>query len=427
MKTGFSMRAAFRIVLAASALAFLALALQWPGVLARTRSQSQSPAQQQGATPQANAQASGVRAQGPQAMEGKTAAEYYKNIQILKDIPANQLIPSMQYISVALGVGCDFCHVPGDRAKDDKREKQTARKMMTMMFAINKDNFNARPQVSCYTCHRAASHPAAMPSLPELASATPAEMPAANAMQRGEGNRPAQGAAGAAAAPAGPSAADILQKYVQALGGENAIAKISTLSEQGTVEAPARGPQGSAPQPATMETIRKTPDKALAILHRGNGAVTQGFDGSAGWEQRGTRVTDETGDALARVKLWAEFIPGLNLAKNPRARVMGTEKVGDHEAYRVVVFESGAPVTYDFDTQSGLLLRVATRITTPLGSLPVATDYDDYRDVSGVKVPFTVRTVRMEGTTTDKWNQVQANVPVEDSRFAKPAPAGSGQ
>ncbi len=56
-------------------------------------------------------------------MEGKTAGEYYKNIKVLKEIPASELIPSMQFITASLGVECDFCHVEREFDKDDKKPK----------------------------------------------------------------------------------------------------------------------------------------------------------------------------------------------------------------------------------------------------------------------------------------------------------------
>src|SRR5215469_5855148 len=81
----------------------------------------------------------------------KTAGERFKNIQVLKDIPADQIFPTMQFIAASLGVECDFCHVKGAFEKDDKEQKQTARKMITMMFAINKDHFGGERKVTCNT------------------------------------------------------------------------------------------------------------------------------------------------------------------------------------------------------------------------------------------------------------------------------------
>ena len=96
-----------------------------------------------------------VRAQaGSPSTAPKKAEEQFKNIQTLKGIPADQVIPSMQFITASLGVECDFCHVQGAFDKDDKKPKQTARKMMEMMFAINKENFEGHREVTCYSCHR---------------------------------------------------------------------------------------------------------------------------------------------------------------------------------------------------------------------------------------------------------------------------------
>ena len=93
----------------------------------------------------------------------KKAEEQFKNIQVLKGIPADQLIPGMQFITASLGVECQFCHVEGAFEKDDKKTKQTARKMMEMMFAINKDNFEGHREVTCYSCHRGSSDPVGTP------------------------------------------------------------------------------------------------------------------------------------------------------------------------------------------------------------------------------------------------------------------------
>src|SRR5215472_18761639 len=102
----------------------------------------------------------------------KTAEQQFKNIQILKTIPADQLIPSMQFIAGSLGVECEFCHVEGAFDKDDKKPKQAARKMIQMMMAINKDNFEDHREVTCNTCHRGSPHPASIPAVAG-AEATP--------------------------------------------------------------------------------------------------------------------------------------------------------------------------------------------------------------------------------------------------------------
>src|SRR5579859_3211990 len=160
------------------------------------------------------------KAQSPQLRvdtAGKTAVQAYKNITILKDIPADQLLPSMQFISASLGVECEFCHVERAFEKDDKKEKQTAREMLTMMFAINKENFQGRREVTCNSCHHGSAQVAAVPAIPEE--------PHTLAQALGKSGENPQSAA------AKPSADQVIDKYLQAIGGADALAKVNTLVE----------------------------------------------------------------------------------------------------------------------------------------------------------------------------------------------------
>src|SRR5437588_9404009 len=142
---------------------------------------------------------------GPQAgasvPAAKKAEEQFKNIQTLKGVPADQLIPSMQFISASLGVECDFCHVQGAFEKDDKKPKQTARKMMEMMFAINKDNFEGHRAVTCYSCHRGNAAPQAIPAV------MAAEIKEAEPKGATAGPKPSE-----AKEPAGPAAEQLIDK-----------------------------------------------------------------------------------------------------------------------------------------------------------------------------------------------------------------------
>src|SRR5438309_6457087 len=97
----------------------------------------------------------------------KKASEVFKNLQVLKDVPSDQVIPAMQFITSSLGVQCEFCHVENAFDKDDKKTKLTARKMMQMMFALDTNNFDGKQMVTCYSCHRGSPKPAAIPAIPE--------------------------------------------------------------------------------------------------------------------------------------------------------------------------------------------------------------------------------------------------------------------
>jgi hypothetical protein len=93
----------------------------------------------------------------------KPAEEVYKNIQIMKGVPAPRLRSVMTNLTVWLGVGCGHCHVAEQFEKDDLPAKQTTRKMFLMVRAINHDNFPDRNPVTCWTCHRGAAKPQSLP------------------------------------------------------------------------------------------------------------------------------------------------------------------------------------------------------------------------------------------------------------------------
>jgi len=100
--------------------------------------------------------------------ETKPAAEVFKNIQILKGMPAGRLLNVMELgYSRSLGVNCTHCHIPGEWEKEDKPTKQIARDMMGMAKTINNDLLkniknlkSASPTINCTTCHRGEIKPA---------------------------------------------------------------------------------------------------------------------------------------------------------------------------------------------------------------------------------------------------------------------------
>src|ERR1022692_3072219 len=154
---------------------------------------------------------SGGAAQGPGAPGAKKAEEQFKNIQVLKGVLAEQIFPTMQFITASLGVECEFCHVQNAFEKDDKKTKQTARKMMEMMFAINKDNFDGHRAVTCNSCHRGNAKPQPIPVVMTEEPKEPMGAPAPAAAKENTG----------------PSPDQLLDKYVQALGEAAAIDRVT--------------------------------------------------------------------------------------------------------------------------------------------------------------------------------------------------------
>ena len=338
------------------------------------------------------------------AAPAKTAVLQFKNIQVLKDIPADQLIPAMQFITASLGVECEFCHVQGAFEKDDKKPKQTARKMMEMMITINQENFDGKREVTCYSCHRGSIDPVGTPlvmtadSKPEIAE--PKEIDEAQAKETG-----------------GPTAEQLFDKYVKAVGGTAAIDKINSRVLKGTITFGDRN--------VPIEIYSKEPDKRMSVTHTPNGDSITAFDGHEGWlgilahplhDMHGPDIDGASMDADL------QFATHLN-AMFSEPKVQGRERIDGYDAYVVVGPRPGkTPLRLYFDEQSGLLVRLVRLGETPLGELPTQIDYADYREAGGVKIPFRWTLARPGGRFTIQVSDVKQNVPVDDAKFAKPAP-----
>lgn len=333
-----------------------------------------------------------------QAAAPKTAEEVYKNIVQLKGTPADQLLPAMQVIAASLNVECTFCHVQGKMESDDKPEKNTARKMIAMTMALNKDSFNGRQEISCYSCHHGAEHPAGVPPVRE--SDTP------------DTDAKAMTPNGAT-----PTADEIIEKYVAAVGGADAMRKITSRVATGSILV--------AGNSSPIEVITKAPNKRISITHPspGNESFTA-FDGTAGWlGSTGRPPREMTAAESGASGLDSEFYLGLRLKEIfPKLRRSRNDMIGGVEYYTLSGAAPGRPaVRLYFDEKTGLLVRMVRYAETPVGRNPTQIDYADYRDADGVKIPFRWTLARPNGRFTIQIAEVKSNVPVADDRFAKPA------
>jgi photosynthetic reaction center cytochrome c subunit len=335
----------------------------------------------------------------------KTTEQVYKNIKVLKGVPADQLMPAMQFINASLGQRCDFCHAEGHF---DKKPKETARKMMAMMFAINKDNFDNERKVTCYSCHQGASKPEGTPVVAEeSAKSTMVEPPPATKIDLSKL----------------PSASDLIDKYVQAAGGVDAIGAISSREEKGTVT-------GFGGRRFPIEIFNQVPNKGAVLTHYPNGQSLVVYDGHEGWislSGRPTRAVE--GADLEAAKIDNDLHLATDLKHLFREfKPAPPEKIQDHEAYQILGLTDGQPaVELYFDEQSGLLVRQVRYAQSPLGLYPTRIDYADYRDHDGVKIPFRVTTTHPGSGSVLEVEQVRQNVRIDDAKFAKPASPASSE
>lgn len=336
----------------------------------------------------------GLGAQAQQSQPSpaeKTASQQFKNIQILKDIPASQLIPGMRYMTTALGVECNYCHVDNNFPADDKQPKQTARRMMTMLFAINENNFGGRPEVSCFTCHQGHHEPTGIPALPAEA-VEPQFSPLA------------QGA---------PSPDAVLAKFAQAKGGRDALDKITTRVLQ--VEETRGGHTSS------IEAYQKAPGRMYSAISTPQGAVTTLFDGTHVWITTDRGTFEGSGFDAIVLSREAQMNPVAAFEQYKGKRLRGEAKIGDTMTY---VMQATAPdglVEFlFFDQQSGLLVRRTIRDRTIFGALPVEADYSDFRPTDGVDIPYKITWYTNGQTSSYVVKDVKDNAPVDDSKFEPP-------
>jgi hypothetical protein len=291
-----------------------------------------------------------------------------------------------------------------DFVSDEKPEKGTAREMIKMVQGINKANFKGNPAVGCFTCHRGSEHPVRVPQLP-IAAPTPF----------------ADSAATAVAKETPPTADQVLAKYAEALGGSAAIDKLKTRSMKGTWLTSDGITLG-------YEVYQTAPDKLFTILNTPKqGVFERGFNGQTGWEKSSRGIRDLEGNQLYYFKRYPDLFKDIKLqGQFTRISYGGKEKIDGKDVYvlRGIGVDGKGERLY-FDTQTGLLVRRITSTPTIVGLIPEQVDYEDYRDVDGLKLPFTIRITSIDSyfSSTRKFTEIKLNVPVDETKFNKPPPA----
>jgi hypothetical protein len=345
--------------------------------------------------------------------QGQTVEQTRKNIQVLKGLPESQLYSLMNFVAVSLGERCEFCHVTKGKdpktgftnwvwESDEKPEKLAGRRMMQMVLMINGSNKVDFRQnsVTCYTCHRGQTTTVGLPSMPLVRS----------------GHEPAPNETAPAAPPARPSVDEIFARYVQALGGTNATST-KTLFMKGVRAATQNR---SWPNEITLAM----PDKLLLVATTPQAVVRQILAGNQGWILSGAKLQTLPAEAAlnARRSLEETFAV-VKVTRLPGMQYVGVEKINGRDNYVVVKSTDNKTESYDFDMVTGLLTRKKTINHTAALPIPEQLDFEDYRDVDGVKLPFTIRFSAID--TFDSWtrtfSEIKRNVAVGESTFRKPA------
>jgi len=357
--------------------------------------------------------------------------QVFKNVQALKGIPVDEFLGTMGLMAAALQFDCSDCHVNAGTASvdwaADTPRKITARRMVNMVATINQSNFGGRQLVTCWTCHRNRDKPLATPTLATIYG-MPAVEPDDVVTQF----------------PGLDSPESILDKYIQASGGAQRLAGLSSISAKGiSVSFGGFGGNGA------VEIVARAPDKRSTIIlfkaETNRGDQIRTYDGRTGWVRTPLNVVGEfqlIGSDLdgARVDAQLSF-PGqiknilTNLKSGPPTTITdlpapssqsSLQQGSTDQSHLVDVVQGTGPrgllVTLYFDRQTGLLLRELRYGSSPIGRVPTQIDFADYRDVNGIKLPFRLTYAWLDGRDSIVLNEIQTNVPVDEAKFGRPAP-----
>lgn len=366
---------------AALLAAALCLALAAAAVRAPAQKPAQEPVRKAAKTPAA---AQAPTAQAPADMlaavagQDPPASKVFKNITVLQDVPVSQMGPIMHVMRASLGVRCDYCHViEGDRYDLDVPAKEVSRQMIRMTLAINKEHFGGRPEITCESCHNGHLTPERAPAIERGFILGPVPPPPPVKL---------------------PTATEVLDRYIQALGGRAALEGVKSRVSKGTLVhvgivgtgPSAHGVNRGAQDP--LEIVETLPNKAVMTFGKPGAQVTETFDGPT------VRIKTAQGEHLAnpldaaRLAYRFDLRRELKLRDNAKsARVVGKDKLDGREVYLLrTTMPDGNDALLAFDAQTGLLRRQTVYRQTVIGPDPERTDFEDYRDVGGVKVPFFV-------------------------------------
>ncbi len=212
---------------------------------------------------------------------------------------------------------------------------------------------------------------------------------------------------------------ELIEKHVAAVGGREALEKVTSTVMTGSFELPAMGATG------TITMYAKAPNKRMTVISvDGFGEIYQGFDGERGFSVSPMGSIDMSGQMLEDMKRDALMHPELQLKQiYPKIEVKGKGKASDREAWIVVMTpEKGNPVTAWFEAETFLMVKTSAVRITDQGEAEIETEFGDFREVpgAGIKAPHLIKQKMPVGEIITRITEVKANTDIPDSRFAKP-------
>jgi hypothetical protein len=228
--------------------------------------------------------------------------------------------------------------------------------------------------------------------------------------------------AAASPAPPLPSVQQVLSRSTDARGGAARLHAVRTRREIGRI---ALGAGNEFP--LTIE--HKRPSGMRMEIELQGAKLIRAYDGSRGWQKAPQATAPESlaGDDLHNLANEADFDGVLvDTAAKGKAELIGREKVGGRDAYRLRITQTGGDVSY-YDVDATSYLPIHWEGSRRLSGKQVVfeSDFNDYREAGGVKYPFEIVS-SMKGSTQKQkitFAKVEINPPIEDARFAEASAA----
>lgn len=351
-------------------------------------------------------------ANGQMRGDTRPAEQVFKNVQAMKGVPVDEYMSTMGFFAASLGISCGDCHTEesgGDWAKyaDDNAMKRRTRQMITMVNTMNKTFFAGQRVLTCYTCHRGSASPEITPDLTQFYATIRYREPDKMVKQF----------------PGAPEASEILDRYLQAIGGEKKAAELTSIAATGTFKAYA------IPTKYKLELYAKAPAQRTVIVHNlAEADLIDTFDGKEAWISQSPllapfSITERSGGEVDGARLTAALTFPAQIKKLlTQLRTAGPAGLDDRDLMMVQGTLNGKyPVNLYFEEDTGLLARTVTFADSPVGLVPMQVDYSDYRELNGLKVPYNLIVTWLDGKSVIQLDEVRANVPVDAAKFARPA------
>lgn len=347
----------------------------------------------------------------PAAQRVPLAEEVFKNVPLLRGMPVDEFMDTMGMFAAATSLNCTDCHTADtndswESFAIDTPLKQMARRMIVMVNTLNKTSFGGERKVTCFTCHQGGPRPRVVPDL---------------AIQYGE-PREDPNDLDLPNIPGMPSAAQLLDNYIKAIGGPQRAAALTSYVAKGTYSG-----FDTEHTDVAVELYAKAPDQRALIVHAPFGDKITTYDGRAAWVSSADRpipLLALTGGNLDGVRVEALLAFPMQLRQAFDQWRVNLTTIDDRDVYVAQGTRKGQlPVNLYFDQESGLLVRMVRWNETAVGRVPTQVDYLDYRDVAGVRIPFRWTSTWTNGQHTVRLTDVQPNAPIDAARFARPAPA----